>query len=147
MVKVRRGTRNNAYGSSIYGVVKADSDTQNTGFTVARSEPCRSLLKNVKLFMKLKSVIQPESLRVPIIHVGRRVPKHLVELSGSIHLGRGIWMFRCALKDWACLEPVKDPTADGLLSHHNSSIRIKRVKIPDEVKREISRALSDGRHP
>lgn len=33
--------------------------------------------------------------RTPLrmIHVGRKVPKGFRELSGSIHLGRGIWMF------------------------------------------------------
>lgn len=37
-----------------------------------------------------------------IIHVGRRVPKGFVEMPGSTHLGRGIWMFR--------VERVKAPT-------------------------------------
>lgn len=30
--------------------------------------------------------------------MGRSVPKHLVELPGSMHLGRGLWIFKCALK-------------------------------------------------
>lgn len=34
----------------------------------------------------------PESL--PMIHIGRKVPKGFEELPGSIHLGKGIWAFR-----------------------------------------------------
>lgn len=33
-----------------------------------------------------------------IIHIGKKVPKHLEELEGSIHLGKGMWMFKCKLK-------------------------------------------------
>lgn len=28
-----------------------------------------------------------------MIYIGKRVPKGFVELAGSIHLGRGMWMF------------------------------------------------------
>lgn len=34
-----------------------------------------------------------------IIHVGRRVPEHFVELPGSLHLGGGVWAFNCALRN------------------------------------------------
>ncbi len=31
-----------------------------------------------------------------VIVIGRKVPKGWKELPGSIHLGRGLWAFKCA---------------------------------------------------
>lgn len=33
-----------------------------------------------------------------IIYHGRKVPDWLIEKHGSIHLGKGIWLFNCELK-------------------------------------------------
>jgi hypothetical protein len=29
-----------------------------------------------------------------ILHVGKRIPKGFKELPGSVHLGKGIWLFK-----------------------------------------------------
>lgn len=34
-----------------------------------------------------------------MIYIGKKVPKKYKELAGSIHLGRGIWMFNVELID------------------------------------------------
>jgi len=31
---------------------------------------------------------------MPMIHIGKKVPKGFIELPGSVHLGKGIWIFR-----------------------------------------------------
>lgn len=32
----------------------------------------------------------------PLIHIGRKAPKGYVELSGAMHLGKGIWVIPIA---------------------------------------------------
>ncbi len=32
-------------------------------------------------------------------YIGKKVPKEFEELAGSIHLGRGVWMFNVRLKE------------------------------------------------
>jgi hypothetical protein len=34
-----------------------------------------------------------------MIYIGKHVPKRYKELPGSIHLGKGIWMFNVELKE------------------------------------------------
>jgi hypothetical protein len=34
-----------------------------------------------------------------VIHVGRKVPKGFVELPGSVHLGKGMWIFKIKRED------------------------------------------------
>lgn len=40
-----------------------------------------------------------------IVHIGRKVPKGLREVAGSIHLGRGIWAFRCEVDKEVAAKP------------------------------------------
>ena len=34
-----------------------------------------------------------------LLHIGKKVPKELVELPGAIHLGKGIWIFKRKVKE------------------------------------------------
>lgn len=44
-----------------------------------------------------------------IIYVGKKVPEYYQELAGSIHLGKGVWMFSCELKpDWQIIMKEKN---------------------------------------
>ncbi len=60
-----------------------------------------------------------------IVHIGKKVPKGFTELSGSIHMGKGVWAFRCELdKTHALVQPQKD-----LLDLHRAYCKVKRCAV------------------